>query len=185
MDVFDCVVWRDLWDAQRSLPFHTVCIPEFNLHNWRLEWRTSEFMRAVNKQCSHINLNFFHNKPSLWISISFHVQNRTKRNLKSLNQARYNYAIAALREKIYVAGGRSDVDSVLSSVECYDILNDKWTMVSQMNHPRENFALISSHGSLYAIGSDRTIEQYDPIQNSWTEVCFLITFMWTVIYKHV
>lgn len=85
-------------------------------------------------------------------------------------QARFSYAAVASNEKIYVAGGKSNADSTLSSVECYDISEDTWTTLSNMNHPRENFALAAIDGDLYAIGYDKTIEQYDSDEDTWTEV---------------
>lgn len=87
-----------------------------------------------------------------------------------MNQARFSYASAQFEEKMYVAGGKSDVDTNLSSVECYDIRENKWTELSEMNHPRENFALVPYKGYLYAIGYDKTIERYDPKENLWTVV---------------
>lgn len=84
---------------------------------------------------------------------------------------RHNYAAATLNGKIYVAGGRSEESDVcLSIVECYDPIEDVWTVKSSMNHAREGFSLIESSGMLYAMGSHEKIEQYNPDQNVWTVV---------------
>lgn len=87
-------------------------------------------------------------------------------------QARYKYGAAVLGGRIYVAGGKSDIDKNLSSVECYNPQEDKWTPVAEMNHPREDFALVAMSGYLYALGYDRTVERYDLKTNSWTVVCY-------------
>lgn len=91
-----------------------------------------------------------------------------------MNQARFSYAAAALHGKIYVAGGKGSVDSNLSSVECYDVEEDKWSEVCSMNHQRVDFALVASPGYLYAIGYHPTIERYDMQQNVWTVVCMRV-----------
>lgn len=70
--------------------------------------------------------------------------------------------------KIYVAGGQSDNESILGSVECYDPIEDEWNELPNMNHPRASFALVESKGCLYAMGYHKSIERYDPVENVWT-----------------
>lgn len=85
--------------------------------------------------------------------------------------ARFDYAAATMNGKIYVAGG-SEGNSVinLDTVECYDPIDDIWTVKHSMNHTRRNFSLVVSKGKLYAMGCVKYIEQYDPDQDEWTVV---------------
>lgn len=91
-------------------------------------------------------------------------------------QARYKYGAAVLRGSIYVAGGKSDIDKNLSSVECYHPETANWTQIAEMNHPRDDFALVAMTDCLYALGYDRTVERYDLKSNSWTVVSHLLIF---------
>lgn len=100
-------------------------------------------------------------------------------NQKSMNQSRFSYAIAELRGNIYVAGGKGDHDSNLSSVERYDVLKNDWFMVCRMTYPRHNFTLVATVMTgryLYAVGCERVIERYDPDQDLWTVVCLMIFY---------
>lgn len=92
-----------------------------------------------------------------------------------MRQARYKYAVAKFNEYIYVAGGKADAHSTLSTVECYDPSMDTWSQIPNMNHPRENFTLVGIYDRtscfLYALGFDRTVERYDEVSKTWTVVC--------------
>lgn len=91
-----------------------------------------------------------------------------------MQYGRVGYSAAVMGSKIYVAGGR--IGSVLSTVECYDPVDDKWTEVSNMNFSRYKFALVESNGMLYAMGHHKSVERYDPSQNVWTVVSVKLTF---------
>ena len=79
--------------------------------------------------------------------------------------------VAALHDKIYVAGGKLGENSEdLRSVECYDLDTKNWTEVASMNFARSGYNLLSLRGRLYAMGGDGVggVEVYDPDNNSWT-----------------
>lgn len=61
----------------------------------------------------------------------------------------------------------------LSSVECYDPSEGKWTEVANMNFARTGFAVVESNGVLYAMGHHKSIERYDSSQNVWIVVSIL------------
>lgn len=90
--------------------------------------------------------------------------------IEAMQYARRDYSVAIMKGKIYVAGGQADNDSNLCSVECYEPANGQWTKVSNMNNPRASFGLAELNGMLYAIGGHKSIEQYDPGRDVWTEV---------------
>ena len=93
--------------------------------------------------------------------------------------------MAALDNKIYVAGGFGDLGPeseplcgvALTSVECYDTSTNTWSDVADMNIARYCHALVSCHGKLFAIGGRDVdgsyfddIEVYNPDTNTWTEL---------------
>lgn len=101
---------------------------------------------------------------------SLSLETMTTAAIESMQYGRYNYAGVILNGKIYVAGGQSDNDTHLCSVECYDPADGKWTKISNMNHPRANFGLVEQNGMLYAMGAHKSIERYDPVRDVWNEV---------------
>lgn len=90
-----------------------------------------------------------------------------------MQYGRHGYSAAIMNNKIFVAGGRDMNSLVLSSVECYDPIEGKWTEVARMNFPRTGFALVESNGRLYAMGHHKSIERYDSSRNVWTVVSIL------------
>ncbi|MGE3912476.1 MAG: Kelch repeat-containing protein [Chloroflexota bacterium] len=86
--------------------------------------------------------------------------------------------------KIYVAGGVTGSDAspqLLSTVDAYDPVTNTWTPRAPMLTARGGLRLVTApNGKLYAIGGRisqfgsfggqgvATVEEYDPIANSWT-----------------
>jgi len=72
--------------------------------------------------------------------------------------------VAALDDSLYVAGGWSVGNEVLSSVYRYDTKTDQWSVLKDMNHQHDNHQLISLNDCLYALCGDRTntVEEYNP-----------------------
>lgn len=85
--------------------------------------------------------------------------------------ARSHFAAATMNGKIYVAGGWDSSGRALSNVECYDPINDAWSVKGPMKYARRNFSIVELNGKMYAIGFERHIERYDPNKNEWTVVC--------------
>ncbi len=56
---------------------------------------------------------------------------------------------------LYVVGGNSSHQEVLTSVERYSFDEDKWTNVSPMTVPRASPAVSSADGFLYVAGGDQ------------------------------
>ena len=75
--------------------------------------------------------------------------------------------------KIFVAGG-FDGTTRHTSVECYDPTIDRWTLVSEMQAPREGAGLANLDGVLYCVGGYdgnsilNSIERFDPRTGQWT-----------------
>jgi len=85
---------------------------------------------------------------------------------------------------LYAVGGRSNsTGSVLNSVEKYDQMNDKWTVVKEMGTKRYGAGVAVMEGMLYAMGGSgplsqwttvvgalNSIERYDANKNQWSQV---------------
>lgn len=82
--------------------------------------------------------------------------------------------------KIYVAGG-FDGTTRHTSVECYDPTIDRWTLVGEMQAPREGAGLTNFDGILYSVGGYdgshvlSSIERYDPRTGQWTGLAPMTT----------
>lgn len=82
---------------------------------------------------------------------------------------------------VYVAGGLAWSDEALATVEKFDLKTKKWSEVAPLHIPRSRLSLVAVGGKIYAVsgmkGDSRghepintpTIEQYDPVRNSWRE----------------
>eukprot|EP00102_Acyrthosiphon_pisum_P027562 XP_016664772.1 PREDICTED: kelch-like protein 2 [Acyrthosiphon pisum] len=82
--------------------------------------------------------------------------------------------VGVLDDCIYAIGGE-DGDSVLSSVEVFDVSTQKWRMVSSMTIERSSFGVGVLNNRLYAVGGFRSthlrsVEYYDPTLDTWTPV---------------
>ena len=61
-----------------------------------------------------------------------------------------------------------------TSVECYEPTIDRWTLVSEMQAPREGAGLANLDGVLYCVGGYdgnsilNSIERFDPRTGQWT-----------------
>ena len=89
---------------------------------------------------------------------------------------------------IYVAGGVSkpDQSDATDRLMRYDPINNNWTQLASMNHPRHSFQLVAFQGKLIAYGgiaiffdpvANATVyddtnltEAYDPLTNTWTQL---------------
>ena len=83
---------------------------------------------------------------------------------------RYNFAVAADGEWLYVAGGRNAGGELLDVFEIFLIKEARWEGFPSMNRARESFSLIFVEDILYAVGGDdeNTIEYFE--QGDWTVV---------------
>lgn len=76
-------------------------------------------------------------------------------------------------EKIYVPGGRNDLDQPINTLEVYDPRQNTWTVGAGMPEPAANYALTAYEGLLYLFGgSDGTdalqdVWIYDPEADAW------------------
>lgn len=98
-----------------------------------------------------------------------------------MQTARCQMGVSILGRYLYVVGGNSSHQEVLTSVERYSFDEDKWTCVSPMTVPRASPAVSSADGFLYVAGGDQTCEVnfyraqitinsfecYNPLTDTW------------------
>ena len=93
-----------------------------------------------------------------------------------LGQARALHAMAVLGGQVYVLGGDIGKNR-LSSVERYDVKEDRWEAVAAMSTARGGCAAAVLGGRLYVMGGDdnednvlSSVERYDAEEDRWEAV---------------
>ncbi|XP_029342505.1 kelch-like protein 2 isoform X2 [Acyrthosiphon pisum] len=89
--------------------------------------------------------------------------------------SRNRLGVGVLGDSIYAVGGR-DGNSLLNSVEVFNVSIQKWQMVSIMSIERSSLGVGVFNNHLYAVGgfggklSLKSVEYYDPSLDTWTLV---------------
>ncbi|XP_076821400.1 uncharacterized protein LOC143468228 [Clavelina lepadiformis] len=97
-----------------------------------------------------------------------------------LHQARCAAGVAQLNGKLLIAGGFNQSEC-LDSVESFDAVANRWSMITRMNEKRARFAVGVLRGHLYAVGGSSgshdqmSVERYDPNKDVWNHVQPLLT----------
>ncbi len=99
------------------------------------------------------------------------------KNTGALNTPRAGAAAVVWHGKIFVFGGKSLNNNILSSVEVYDTLTQTWdsTIVKPFKKKRYNTSAIVWENKIYLTGGRTnndvlgSVEIYDPVQNKWEE----------------
>jgi len=121
------------------------------------------------KQCTSKTIIVFH----IWVllnSIIFAQSYGDWTEIDSLNIARVGHAMVVLPNGNVLVSG-SEVDSLQTSAEIYDIATDKWRYTAPMNIPRALHKLVLLNtGKVLAIGGfqERSCELFDPVSETWT-----------------
>ncbi len=100
------------------------------------------------------------------------------KSIAPMSTPRAGAAAAVWGNKIYVFGGKSSDNRVLSTVEYYDLFTQQWdsSQVPDFNHERYNAAAVVFQNKIYLIGGrghkevTKMVEVYDPVQNVWSVV---------------
>ncbi|KAF8064617.1 Klhl12 [Scenedesmus sp. PABB004] len=89
---------------------------------------------------------------------------------------RVHAAVAGCAGLLYVAGGRSQANQVVPTVEAYDPAAPGWCSLPDMARPRYAHALAALGGRVYALGGQaskaihRSVEVFDPARGAWAEL---------------
>jgi N-acetylneuraminic acid mutarotase len=88
--------------------------------------------------------------------------------------------LCSMDGKIYVSGGTTNENIVLSSLYSYDPVSDEWKELAQMSAPRNGHVSIALDGRIYVIGGGSSFltestscEVYDPVSDQWTSIASL------------
>ena len=91
--------------------------------------------------------------------------------------ARAAAGAAVLGHRLYVAGGRNDATTTLSSLAIFDFDTGRWTLGPSLAHPREHVAAVAADGSIWVLGgravglgSFTYAERYTPGASAWQEM---------------
>jgi N-acetylneuraminic acid mutarotase len=109
------------------------------------------------------------------VLLRYHPQRRRWRRLPSSPTPRAAHALAAIRGRLYAAGGANDTGS-LRSLEIYDIRRARWRRGPSFPGPARNHTTgVASGGRFYVIagrdaGNLTAAERYDPRRRVWQEL---------------
>jgi N-acetylneuraminic acid mutarotase len=109
------------------------------------------------------------------VLLRYDPQRRRWRRLPSSPTPRAAHALAAIRGRLYAAGGANDTGS-LRSLEIYDIRRARWRRgPSFPGPPRNHTTGVASGGRFYVIagrdtGNLTAVERYNPRRRAWQEL---------------
>jgi Galactose oxidase, central domain/Kelch motif len=81
---------------------------------------------------------------------------------------------AVMGHRLYVAGGRSDTLTTISTLAIFDFDTDKWSLGPALHHAREHVAGVAADGAVWILGGRAVglgnfadVESYRPGTSSW------------------
>lgn len=87
-----------------------------------------------------------------------------------------NPALVNFQGSLFVVGGKTSENQVVSKVQKYNPVTDLWQEVAPMSVARTGVCVVADESSMYAIGGwsqnglADVVEKYDPQRNSWGRV---------------
>ena len=99
----------------------------------------------------------------------------TWRQVASMRVPRSEPGLVPLSNNLYAVGGLNENQDILTSVECYEEDMNEWTTLAPMIEKRQNFSIYAYDGHIWVAGGHvnlvfkKTVERYDPRDNSWSK----------------
>ncbi len=91
--------------------------------------------------------------------------------------ARAAAGAAVLGHRLYVAGGRSDTLTTISTLAIFDFDTGKWSLGPPLQHPREHVAAVAADGAVWVLGGRALgqgnftyVERYRPGASQWQQM---------------
>jgi hypothetical protein len=91
--------------------------------------------------------------------------------------ARAAAGAAVLGDRLYVAGGRSDTQTTISTLEIFDFHTGRWSVGPPLEHAREHVAAVAAGNAVWLLGGRALgagnfsyVERYRPGARSWQEM---------------
>ena len=113
----------------------------------------------------------------------FDIKENSWEKLQGIHEARRRAFGAAVRDKIFIAGGIGSDCSVLRSCELYKIPLNEWEVIASLNVPRMLGSMVCLSAKLYVLGglgepctseSDKfTVESYDEVNDEWKKTTIM------------
>jgi len=101
------------------------------------------------------------------------VENKWE-EIASMQQARGCAFGVATEGKIFVAGGRENLELSLETCEMFNISTNEWHLIRSFKVPRKDGSMVCLKGTLYVLGgtnfcrrSQLSVECYDPTVDKW------------------
>lgn len=86
----------------------------------------------------------------------------------SMNENRENHSLCYTNNTIFCLGGENETIGKLNSCEKYDLLQDRWDRIADMNLKRTSFGACSfNENFIYTFFGNEFIEKYDIQKNVW------------------
>ncbi|XP_038056903.1 kelch-like protein 8 isoform X2 [Patiria miniata] len=95
---------------------------------------------------------------------------------KSVSQSQRFQPRKSTAGVLFVVGGRGASGDPFKSIECYDLRNNRWFHVAELNYKRRHVGVLSAGGKVYAAGGHdgkdhlNSMEVFEPKTNKWTLV---------------
>ena len=106
------------------------------------------------------------------VLLRYNPRRRRSKRLPPAPTPRAAHALAAIRGRLYLAGGANDTGS-LRSLEIYDLARRRWSRGSDFTGPARNHTTGVASGGLFYVLAGRdsrhysTAERYDPRRRTW------------------
>jgi hypothetical protein len=91
--------------------------------------------------------------------------------------ARAAAGAAVLGHRLYVAGGRSDTLTTISTLAIFDFETGRWSLGPPLHHPREHVAAVAADGAVWVLGGRALgqgnftyVERYRPGASGWQQM---------------
>lgn len=107
----------------------------------------------------------------------FHMKEKTWDKLSGIHEARRLTFGTAVQNKIFIAGGIGSGGDILQSCELFNILENEWYSIADINVPRMCGSMVSLAERLYVLGGSSEasscedvkliVECYDEENNDW------------------
>ncbi|GFT02869.1 BTB domain-containing protein [Nephila pilipes] len=108
---------------------------------------------------------------------SFNLTTKEWNKLPKMRHARMYHGAAALKEKIYVIGGKKENDIMLDSIEVYCPSTNTWTEIDPLDYPTMGAGVCTFRGQVWVIGGmlekrgkislTQECKSYDPEIKEW------------------
>ncbi|XP_072526067.1 kelch-like protein 33 [Salminus brasiliensis] len=174
----------DIEDLYDSL-LEEFCSSTFNVHSDYRTYLPKEVLVLVGGERIAENLDKRIPCRDIWFSNSFrnHVGMMKRVEWRMLgdlpDKPRFSHSVGVIRGKLYVVGGRHYYGKT-DTMKCtyrYDLMQNSWQRLADMNERRGSFALVVLDDKIYALGGDRdsdanieSVEVYCPDGDSWSFV---------------